>query len=358
MRQIEATANDSHLNKADNLDKALNILKKEGRFLITCHIRPDGDAIGSIIGLGLALRSVGKEVRLFAQDDVPSAYLFLKGIDEIGHSFDIDYIKGATLIVLDCNEAKRIGDDGERLMGASKNVLIIDHHVKDTSIYPSAYTEENSRITAYIDPTSCATSAIILNMLKELSWPIDEDVANALYTGIFSDTGGFRHSNTTESVFKMAATLTGLGAQPYLVATELCSKFKKERILLLSKVLDTLELYKEGKIALIYLFKDILKDTGADEEDAQDFISYPRGIDTVEVAGFIKEIDVHDAFSDKKMVSVSLRSKSYVDCQKVAKQFGGGGHVRAAGFRMEADINELKKTLLKALMAEISKRDG
>ncbi len=345
------TKNEPEIDR-DKLVSIGEILTKEKEFFLACHIRPDGDAIGSMLALGTSLMLQDKNVTMYCADTVPDQLKFLKGSDKITN--DASHIsKDTTLIILDCSEPKRIGPKGEEIFYTTSKRIVIDHHLSD---------EEPDVTICYQDPSLFATGALIFWLLEELNWPIYPDIAESLYTAILTDTGCFRHNNTTELSFEMAKKLVGLGARPDFIAQMLYQNYPLRRLQLLALVLKTLDIRLNGKIATIHATPEMFKISKATEADSEDFVSYARCINTVEVAIFIRE--VHSGHC-----AVSLRSKRFFNVARVAKEFGGGGHFFAAGFRTTGTVQEVREKLLQRiedllletdaeLLAEIKSESG
>ncbi|MEF3169187.1 MAG: DHH family phosphoesterase [Deltaproteobacteria bacterium] len=321
------------------LAKVASFIESAERFLLTCHVKPDGDAIGSLLGLGLALRDMGKDVIFFTEDPVPETLRFLPGSGLVIHDLPLPLGDGTALIILDCNETKRIGRLGEALVEQASRRIILDHHLRGDA---GLVKDEAGRVAVYLDSGVFATGAVVLWLLEYLAWPISPDVATNLYAAILSDTGCFCHGNTTVTAFQMAETLVRKGADLHTVSTRLYQSYPLRRQQLLALVLKTLEVHGGGAVAFLHATPEMFRACGAGEEDAEDFVAYARCIDTVELAVFIKE--VHGG-----QVSVSLRSKKEFDVARLARVFGGGGHFHAAGFRMAGSVSEARQAILEYL---------
>ena len=325
-----------------DLDRVADILNEGQRFLLTCHIRPDGDAIGSMLGLGFAIERAGKEVRYFAQDPVPKGLNFLPGSGLIRDSFERSYLRDAILIVLDCNEPSRIGRSANVLIDEARRVVVLDHHTIRDGHPKGRNTFSAEKCELYICTSACATALIIMEILDRLDWPIERAIATALYTGILTDTGSFRHSNADKKAFLAAARLMDTGIDNYGISNKIYQNYPRQRIELLGLVLNTLRVLEQGLFAIIHVRPEMFEATGAHEEDINGFVDFARSIDTVEVAAFVKE--VHPG-----QVSVSLRSKSYANVARIAQQFGGGGHFHAAAFRKKGTFQEIQEELIQAM---------
>ncbi|MGQ9745485.1 MAG: DHH family phosphoesterase [Dissulfurimicrobium sp.] len=323
------------------IKRAADVINSSDSFVITCHVRPDGDAMGSILALGLALRDAGRDVIIYTEEPVPDRLAFLPG-SELAVSDISSLPEKFTLVVLDCNEPARIGNRSNELLDKASGVVILDHHL-------TKGLDWNGKISAsYIEPGVFATGAIVYWLLEALGWPVSEAVASNIYAAILSDTGCFRHSNTTETAFLMAARMVGYGADPYRIASGLYENYPLTRQQLLGLSLRTLELRGHGRIGLMQVTPEMFRTCGASESDTDDFVGYVRAIDTVEVAIFIKE--AHEG-----QVYVSMRSKSFYNVAELAQEFGGGGHFHAAGFHMAASASEVRKLLLDRIIKDFEK---
>jgi phosphoesterase RecJ-like protein len=325
------------------LKAAIDAINASDRLLLTCHVKPDGDALGSLLGLGLALKDAGKDVTFFIEDPAPDTLQFLPGSQYLVNEVANPLPEETTLVVLDCNEPHRIGKQAQRLIEQASLIVVLDHHLSQIPFCADPETKHPNCIS-YIFPDIFAAGAIVLWIIKGLGWPITEDIATNLYAAILSDTGCFRHSNTNETAFRMAGDLVAHGANPYAVANKLYQNYPLCRQHLLGLVLRTIELKRQGKIGLLQAAPEMFRISGATEHDTDDFVGYVRCIDTVEVAIFIKEIYAGQ-------VSVSLRSKSFFNVAKLAKEFGGGGHFHAAGFRKTGTAAEIREILLNKINA-------
>lgn len=326
----------------NKLKQVADVINTSGHLFLTCHIRPDGDALGSLLGLGLALKNAGKDTTFLVEDSVPNTLKFLPGTQYLVSEIANPLPKNTTLVVLDCNEPYRLGKQAQRLIEHASIIIVMDHHLSQTPFCARSSSEKHAHCMGYISQEIFATGVIVMWIIEALGWPITEDISTNLYTAILSDTGCFCHSNTNETAFRMAGDLVAYGADPYVVANRLYQNYSIHRQRLLGLVLKTLEVTEDGKIAILQAKPDMFYISGATEYDAEDFVGHARCIDTVEVAIFIKE--VHSS-----QLSVSMRSKSFFNVAKLAKEFGGGGHFHAAGFRKIGKATEVKDSLLKRI---------
>jgi len=279
------------------------------RVLVCAHASPDGDAIGSTLGLMLGLEKLGKEVVAYNVDGVPDIFRFLPGADRLVSNLssqeDFDLV-----FVLDAGDLSRTGD----LVAERAPILInIDHH-------PGSDFGD----ICYLDTSAAATAVLILRVLKACGLPLDCNIALPLYTGLLSDTGSFRYANSNPEAFAVGGELVALGIDPWEVASALYESQPSERMRLLSQVLTTLHISPDGKYASVAMSLEMLKSSGALPEHTDGFVNYPRAIAGVEVAVFFRQID-------SETVKVGFRSRGNINVGRLANRLGGGGHKNAAG---------------------------
>jgi bifunctional oligoribonuclease and PAP phosphatase NrnA len=317
----------------------VNQLKRSERIFVASHESPDGDAIGSLLGTYLVLRDVGCHVVCYNPSPIPAVYRFLPGVDAITR--DPAAAEGCdAAVILDCGNLDRIGA-ASAAVAALSTVINIDHHVTNTKF-------GSHRL---IDTEACATAAIIYRLVKQTELPLSRDAATCLYTGILTDTGSFRFSNTNQEVFAICDDLTALGVDPYVVARHVYGTYSLGRIKLLNLALDSIELSPNGRMSIMTLTQQMLRDTRTHSEDADGLINYARRIEDVKVAALIQELATADgnppaADDGRRNYHVSLRSDGCVDVAEIAMSFGGGGHANASGFSIESTLKELKTTIL------------
>jgi phosphoesterase RecJ-like protein len=318
--------------------KIIEVIQSSRRFLITSHVRLDGDAIGSELALYLMLRDMGKEASVYNQDATPQMYRFLPGSDAIMNRMDTGDIFDAVFI-LDCSEIDRVGEGAPRV-GAIQNVINIDHHISNGSFGD----------LSLLDPAASSTGEIVYRLMRELGANITKDVAINLYTAILTDTGAFRYSNTDQNTFRVASELVAKGADPWWISQRIYENNPAQKMKLLAKALDTMAFFWDRKIAVIHVTKKMLEEAEALWEYTDGFVEFPRSIEGVEVAAFISEIG--DGF-----FKVSLRSRGGMDVEKIAGTFGGGGHHSAAACRITGDLESVKKHLVEAIISDATERN-
>lgn len=304
---------------------AVAALRAHERIVVACHEGPDGDALGSLVGCGRALRAAGWDVVLWAPGDapLPADYAWL-GYDDLTRVAPSD-LDERLLLALDCGSALRLGRDGEQAVARAAASVNIDHHADNTR-----FAEVND-----VDADAACATILCLRLLRALEVPIDLPTAEALYVGIVTDTGRFMFSNTNAEAHSAAGDLIALGVEPDAVFRRLYEGKPAARVRLLARALSTLDLRADGRLAVACISIDDLERSGADEADSEGVIDHLRAIHGVEVAAVIREPRAGGGTLKK----VSLRSaQPHVDVARIAHVGGGGGHTMAAGFSMEADF--------------------
>jgi phosphoesterase RecJ-like protein len=320
------------------MEQIIRQLMNSSKVLLATHINPDGDAIGSLIASGLLLEKLGKQTTLLIESPIPAVYRFLPAMERIvdhpGTEQDFD-----TAVVLDCGDLLRVGE-AHALIQRLPVVINIDHHITNTGFGQMSL----------IDTEACATAEIIYRIIKAMDIPIDKAMATSLYTGILTDTGSFRFSNTNPMAFAISREMTDLGVKPYEVAQHVYGTYSLGRIKLLNRALDSIELAYDGKLSLMTVTHSMLAETGTQPEDVDGFINYARRIEDVKVAALIHEYDNGSSRAGgNRLFHVSLRSDGSIDVAGIASHFGGGGHHTAAGFEIEATLVEVKAQIVELL---------
>lgn len=314
------------------MNRIIDVITANRSFLITSHVRLDGDAVGSELALYHLLRNLGKQAVVYNEDETPGNYMFLPGSEVIVHSLgaldDFDAV-----FVLDCSEIGRVGQAASRILGM-KTIVSIDHHMSNAGGPGLSLT----------DPGASSVGELLYRLIEALGAPVTREIAVNLYTAILTDTGSFRYSNTGESTFKVAGRLVRMGADPYGIAEKVYENNPREKVRLLEKVLGTLEFAWGGRIGMLWVSMQMLKDAAALPEHTENFVDMVRSIEGVEVAAFFTEVE-------KNLYKVSLRSKGRINVANVAGGFGGGGHFSAAACRIEGDLNRAKSLMVQAVMA-------
>ncbi len=311
------------------------ILKHE-RFLVTSHVEPDGDAVGSVLGMWHALTALGKEVVACLADPVPLIYRFLPGSREVRNEIPLDFTPDV-LIVLDCSELDRAGKIIDGIDLGSVLVINIDHHDSNTGFGGLSLVRENA-----------ATGELVYLLLREMGIPLTEALGKCLYTAILTDTGGFRYRNTTRRSLQIAAEIVGLGINPGEIAERACESYPLERFQILGKALRNLRVSCGGKVADFFVTQKMFNGSDVSPSIVEGFVNYPREINGVLVSVFIRE-------KAEGRYRVSLRSKGDADVATVAMAFGGGGHRNAAGCVVEGELETVRKRVLNRVCEVIEK---
>lgn len=323
--------------------------KLNNGYLISTHIHPDGDAIGSSLALGWMLERLGKDYRIIIDDTPPEKFDFLYGFGNIGcynNSNILTDLKIKHVILVDSTDLDRCGRVVKMIPDGSK-IINIDHH------------ESNDRFgdISFIDIKASSTAEIIYNLISSLRLTLDEKVASHIYTGIAVDTGSFRFSNTSSKVLTISALMVSKGARADEIANNLYCTKNYNTLKMLGKVLSTLDIieYKvEDCITKVGLMCMEEESNGHEEDfekvDTEGFVNYPLAIKGVEVALFLNR----DAKEGK--VWVSLRSRGRVNVSDIAKVFNGGGHPRAAGCNISGKMEEAKHLLFGEIEKHLFKK--
>jgi len=316
----------------NSLNEIAKVLKNKNSFLIISHKFPDGDTIGANFALSLCLKKLNKKVISYCEHKIPEVFEFLL-TDDIKFTTSVEDIKNEkfdSIVAVDASDERRFSEF-EKIKNLGEIIINIDHH-KSNEFFGHFN---------FVDLNASATSEIIYDLIKILEIDIDKDIAKAIYTGIITDTGSFRYSNTTKKCFHIAGELLSKGINAWEISEKIYENYPFKRIKLLSEALNSIELLCNNKVALMSLNYETLKKYNADFDDTDGFVNYGRSIKGVELSIFIKE--------DENGCKLSFRSKGNVDASKIAEKFGGGGHFNAAGAYIEKSINETEKIIKKTL---------
>jgi phosphoesterase RecJ-like protein len=315
-------------------EQIIDIISKSSKIAVTSHMQPDGDNIGSSLALCLALKKLGKKAVFVIDDNVPELYRFLKGAREAEKPSSVAEIDFDLLIALDCGDLERLGKAAQLV---SKTKLVnIDHHISNTKFGEMNLIEENAS----------ATAEIVYKLIKSMGIFIDKDIADCIYTGIVTDTGMFQYSNTSEETHSIAAELIIAGVSPSDIFNKIYQNSPKEKVLLLGEALKSLEFFNNDMISCISISKAQVDNIAEEDIDTEGIVNLGRDIFGVEVAIFLKQ-------KETNLVKVSLRSKTYIDVSIIAKDFGGGGHIRAAGCAVAGSLESVKQQILEAIQKQI-----
>lgn len=308
------------------LDEILEEIKKAESIVLLTHETPDGDAIGSSLGMKLALKKIGKEADLIVTK-YARTFNFLPNIEEIKTTSDVE--KYDLAISLDCATIKRI--DNREYFDKAKKTISIDHHGSN-----EMYADIN-----YVNPVAPACSEIVLTMLSYFNIEIDKEIGTCLMMGIITDTGGLQYPSTTADTFEYAAELLRKGVDIADICRRTLQEKTKSNFELQKIIMENLELLEDGKLAFSYVTKQDLLDVKAEEGDHEGLVNIGRSIEGVEVSAFIRQEE------DENIFKISMRSNGKINVSDICLMFGGGGHPRAAGAKVKGTVEQIKEKIIK-----------
>ncbi len=324
------------------------LLRQHEHVGVISHHRPDGDAVGSTLALGLALRAQGKQVRLFNQDTLPERFAFLPGAELLERLPE----GGACLpeltllICVDTGEVKRLGEAGEAFFVtasvAGVATVNIDHHGTNPGYAGLNIVEGNA----------AACGCVLMQMFRAMGWALTPEVASALYVAISTDTGSFQYGSTTPAVMRMAAELLEAGVDVAEVNRQLYQEVTPEAVIVQREVLNNMAFEAAGAVAHYSMAAARKEALGVGLEATKDLVDIIRVVRGVKVAAIFEEVD-------GGRIRISLRSKdARVNVAHIAAQFGGGGHAMASGIRMRGELAEVREAVLAALVNALPKEDA
>lgn len=316
------------------MERITNQLLSSNHILLASHTNPDGDAVGSTIALGILLSKIDKNITLYNESSIPAVYRFLPRVDMIKKSINPDDVFD-TAIILDCGDLQRIGTMASKVNNIPA-IINIDHHIS------------NNRFGNFqlIDASASSTAEIIYRLIKKMGIAIDEATATSIYTGILTDTGSFRFSNTNQAAFAICQEMVEKGVNPSNVAQNVYGRYSLGRIKLLNLALDSIEIFHNGELSIMTITQEMLSKTGTRAEDIDGLINYARRIEDVKIAALIHEKqNGRHHLKDSDQFHISLRSDGSVDVAAIAASFGGGGHKTAAGFDVQSGLAEIKSDI-------------
>lgn len=309
-----------------------SLVKQHQRFLITTHVRSDGDGIGSEVALYHALAGMGKEVCIANDSPTPQMYKFIIPPEGVYIYPQVPKDRAEVVFALDSPNRERLGKTQE-IIPQDAVIINIDHHISN----------EYFGTVNWVAEDMCATGEIILSLLKGMNVDITAGIATALYVSIVTDTGRFTHSNTTPECLRAAAFLIERGARHEEISKNVYNTNSFNLIQLHAQVLNTLSLHAANRIATIWMTREMLEKTNVNAIDTQEFADIPVSLDGVTVGVLFRDMTKPD------WVKVSLRSRNGFDVNAIARKFGGGGHKYAAGCEIEGKIAKVQKIILEEL---------
>lgn len=318
------------------LEDIAEILRQKNRFLVLSHFRPDGDAIGSALALGLALKELGKDVTIWNEDGLPERFQFLPESHLISQPPDAPQ-RFEVVLIVDTAVQSRVGT---RCLSAAAREGIwinLDHHVS------------NDRLgdLVYIDVQSPASGQIVFDLIERGALPLTSAMAHALYAAISTDTGSFQYPSTTARTYEIAAALVKAGVQVGWINQRIYERNPLRRLELLRALLNVLRFDSGNRLASFALTLETARSLQTIPDDTEGLIDTIRSLDEVVVAAFFEEMP-------EQVVRVSLRSKDPgMDVCAVCAEFGGGGHILAAGARIRGDLAEVQERVLRAIQTRL-----
>jgi bifunctional oligoribonuclease and PAP phosphatase NrnA len=321
---------------AGQITAADRFLREHDHYLVVSHMNPDGDAASSTYAVGLVLRMLGKSYTLVNEGTVPDKFLAIASEQNIQAWANTQQaLAFSHVICVDCADYSRVGGV-QGWIAPDARILNIDHHATN-----DRYGEIN-----VVREDAASTTEVLFDLFEHMGLTIELDLAECLYTGLLTDTGGFRYANTSPKVLEIASRLIRVGVNSSHLAELYLEKITLSHIELLKRSLSTLTMHASGKISWLYVTTDDIKASSASDEDLEGLVNYPRNIDGVEVGLLFKQ-------KDADTVKVSFRSAGLVDVSLVAQSFGGGGHKRASGCTIKGTIEEAIQQVVAKVEAAI-----
>lgn len=315
----------------------VDVVRRRQRFLLTTHIRPDPDGLGSMLALGGALEQRGKSVQMSVASSYPPRYAFLDPDRRITR-FDPRILSAEpeVVVVLDTGTWNQLGDLAGYLRQSHAEKVVIDHHI----------TQDDLGALRLVDTTAEATGRLVRQAVAALDLPLTPALANLLFIALATDTGWFRHSNTTPASFALAGELVAAGARPTEAYENTYERNSLARLRLTGVVLSRLQASADGRIAWTEIRREDYAATGAQPHDSEELINYPRSLAGVDVALLLME-------QPRGGIKVSFRSRAGFDVARLAEQFGGGGHRQASGATLDTSLDEARRRVLDAVSAAL-----
>lgn len=314
------------------LDNILEKIKEAKSIVILTHENPDGDAVGSALAMYTALEQMGKKEVDVIIPVYPKAYTFLPNVDKVkkqGREEEYDLA-----IALDSATIKML-NGWANYFETAKNRVVIDHHSTNTM-----YGDLN-----YVNPDSPACTQILLTVFEYFGIEVTKEIGKCIITGIITDTGGFQYQSTRPETFEFAAKLLKSGINIYEIYKKSMNTKTRANFELRKRAIDKMEFLEDGKVAFTYITKQDMEEVSATSEDDEGIVDEGRCIEGVEVSIYLKEID--------KGYKVSLRSNEYVNVSDVCLMFGGGGHIHAAGCKINSPLDQAKEKIINQIKVQL-----
>lgn len=312
-------------------------LEQHDHFLVVSHVMPDGDAASSTCAVGLILKALNKTYTMMNEHDIPRKLSYLPGYEQINiyserafpHLFD-------AVIAVDCADYSRIGNVAT-LFAPDVKLLNIDHHATNNH-----YGQLN-----LINTEAASTTEVLFDLIEYMNMDWTPELAECIYTGLLTDTGGFRYANTTSKVMRIASELLKHGVDAHVLADHLLEKVSMSHVEILGRALQRLSFADRNRLSWLSVSLEDMAAASATNEDLEGIVNYPRNIEGVEVGIFFKELLNNE-------VKVSLRSTGTIDVASFAQQFGGGGHRLAAGVTISGSLDDVIDRVTDALKGQLT----
>jgi bifunctional oligoribonuclease and PAP phosphatase NrnA len=324
------------------MEAVADAIRSHDRFLLVTHENPDGDALGSILAMKLALDQLGKEsvMYLYGEAPLPAEYSFMS-LENLTRELPGDW-RERVLLAVDCANESRMGLDPSVLADAPL-VIDVDHH------------HDNTRFGAVnlIVPNASSTGEVLRDVFAELDVELTPEIAEALYIALVTDTGRFQYANTTPKALRLAAELVEAGADAHRIFQSVYETVQFAKLKLLARALERARIYDGGRLVVSYLLRSDFTDIGAAEAYSEGIIDYLRAVEGADMAALIRE----PPRSDGPVRRVSLRaSTDELDVSAIARKSGGGGHRQAAGFSSDDSVEEITEFIEREFLASAPTR--
>lgn len=327
---VSEASTDGVMPLAHSIPLASQAIREARSIVMACHVNPDGDALGSMLGLALALEPLGKDLTIISADGIPEIYRFLPRVDLVRTTSDTEAFDLA--IVLDSGDLKRVGAETVPIVRRAAKMIDIDHHA--SGVFGDI---------AVLATSSASTSEIVYDLLIHMGLPITPEIAICLFTGVITDTGSFRFQNVTPPTFRIAADLIEYGAPPAFVSENVFDNRSLAATRLLGAALSTLRYTPDEKVIWAVVKNEDFERFGGTDQDTEGIVNFVRGVRGADVGVLFRELP-------DGSVRTSLRSREHVNVAEIAQQFGGGGHKMAAGCTLPGPLAAAERTLIEAVV--------
>ncbi|MEX2270678.1 MAG: bifunctional oligoribonuclease/PAP phosphatase NrnA [Vicinamibacterales bacterium] len=319
---------------SSGLEAARDAIRARHSFLLTSHARPDGDSIGSQLAMAFALDALGRQVRIVNADPAPAHFARHPGIDRIEVRSSVEG-RYDGLIVMECGDLRRPG-----VAGLEPHFTInIDHHIGNTG-----YGDVN-----WYDESAAACTEMVFTLIEALGVPVSPEIAAHIYLGVVTDTGSFHHGSMSARTFEIARRCVEAGVDPAATAQQVFDSNSVGKLRLIGRLLDSMQLEADGRVAVLRLTQALLESTGSSAEDTEGLINMPLSAEEIRAVILFKADDGG---------RVSLRSKGDVDVRSVAAKYGGGGHKNAAGLTLNDAGDAAERRVIAEVVAAVERADG